>query len=86
MNTVELLEDAIALAVRSGYRVRHEWLGGRAAGDCEIKGSKWIFLDLALGPADQLELVLDALRRQPATLTLPMPQQLWDLLQVRKSA
>jgi len=86
MNTVELLDEALALAARFGYRVRQEWLGGRRGGDCEINGGKWIFLDPSLGPADRLELVLDALRRQPGVLTLQMPPALWELLQTRKSA
>ena len=82
----ELLEEAIALARQAGYRVRQDWLGGSGGGDCEIKGQKWIFLDLAVGPLDQLELVLDTLRREPNVVSLPMPYQLRDLLAVRKSA
>jgi len=86
MHTVELLEEAIALAERMGYRVRQEWLGGSGGGDCEIKGQKWIFLDLAVGPLEQLELVLDTLRRQPEVVSLPVPYPLRELLAVRKSA
>ena len=86
MHTVELLEEAIALAQRMGYQIRQEWLGGNGGGACEIKGRKSIFLDLALGPADQLDQVLNALRREPESLTLPMPYPLRDLLQPRKSA
>ena len=67
MHTVELLEEAIALAERVGFQVRQEWLGGSGGGDCEIKGQKWIFLDLAVGPLDQLELVLETLRREQRT-------------------
>lgn len=86
MHTVELLEEAIALAKRIGYQVRAEWLGGSGGGDCEIKGRKWIFLDLAVGPLEQLEQVLETLRREPQALVLPMPYQLRELLAVRKSA
>ena len=86
MHTVELLQEAIALAQRVGYQMRQEWLGGSGGGGCEIKGKKWIFLDLALGPADQLEQVLETLRREPSLLALPMPYQLRDLLATRKSA
>ena len=86
MHTVELLQETIALAARLGYQVRQEWLGGNAGGDCEINGRKWIFLDVTLGPTDQLALVLDALRRQPGVLALPMSPALRELLQVRRSA
>jgi hypothetical protein len=86
MHTVELLEEAIAVARRLGYQIRQEWLGGNGGGACEIKGRKSIFLDLALGPADQLDLVLSALRLEPDALELPMPYPLRDLLQPRKSA
>ena len=83
MHTVELLEEAIALAERVGHQIRQEWLDGSGGGACEIKGNKWIFLDLALGPLDQLEVVLEALRCDPAVFSLPMPHQLRDLLVVR---
>jgi hypothetical protein len=86
MHTVKLLEEAIGLAERIGYQVRTEWLGGSGGGGCEFNGCKWIFLDLALGPLDQFEQVLDALRREPEALSQPMPHQLRELLRVRKSA
>ena len=88
MHTVELLQEGLHTAERLGYRIRHEWLGGSGGGACEIKGRKWLFVDLALGPLDQLEQVLDALRRDRAALTLPMAEALRQALQplVRKSA
>ena len=86
MHTVELLQEALTLAERLGYNVRQEWLGGQSGGGCEIKGRKWLFLDLALGPMDQLDLVLETLRREPAVEPLPMSHQIRDLLHVRKSA
>jgi hypothetical protein len=86
MHTVDLLEEAVGLAERLGYRIRNEWMGGAGGGGCEIRGHRWIFLDLALGPAEQLEQVLATLRREPAVGTLPMPQPLRDCLVLRKSA
>jgi len=86
MHTVELLEQAIDLASRLGYHVRHEWLGGTGGGGCELRGRKTLFLDLALGPADQLDLAIEALRHEPDAVSLPMPAELRDLLAVRKSA
>ena len=86
MHTVDLLEEAVGLAERLGYRIRNEWMGGAGGGGCEIRGHRWILLDLALGPAEQLEQVLATLRREPAVATLPMPQPLRDCLLLRKSA
>ena len=92
MHTVELLRQAIDLAERLGYQVRQEWLGGCGGGGCELKGRKVLFLDLALPPVDQLDQILDTFRHDtnivggPHAGTLPMPYQLRELLEVRKSA
>jgi hypothetical protein len=86
MHTVDLLEQALDLIRRSGYVVRPEWLGGDGGGPCELKGKKLFFLDLGLGPLDQLDEVLDALRREPAARGLTMPNELRDMLQLRKIA
>jgi hypothetical protein len=86
MHTVELLEQALDLAVRLGYAVRQEWLAGVGGGGCELKGRKLFFLDLDLGPDEQLEQVLDTLRHEPEAVRLPMPHELRELLSVRKIA
>ncbi len=86
MHTVELLDHALDLAARLGYQVRQEWLGGVGGGGCEVLGRKIIFLDLALGPMDQLDQVLETLRREVDAAVLPMPDQLRKLLVMRKSA
>ena len=86
MHTAEMLEQAIDLARRLGYSIREEWLGGQTGGGCEIGGRKVLFLDVALGVADQLDQVVDTLRNEPAAQSLPMPHQLRELLRVRKSA
>lgn len=86
MHTVELLEAALAAAEKAGYRVREEWLGGSGGGGCEIRGQKWLFLDLALGPSDQLEQVLETLARERASSTADVPDALKMLLQRRRAA
>ncbi|HVU90128.1 MAG TPA: hypothetical protein VHD36_22545 [Pirellulales bacterium] len=63
MHTVELLERALRAAEGLGYRVRQDWLDGPGAG-CEIKGEKWLFLDLASSPLDQLDVVAGVLSRE----------------------
>jgi len=86
MHTVELLEGALDLAGRLGYKIRQEWLGGSGGGGCELAGRKILFLDLALNPTEQLDQVLDALRHEPQACALPMPHQLRELLKVRRTA
>jgi hypothetical protein len=80
MHTVEMLEQALDLATRLGYSVRQECLAGSGGGGCELKGRKLFFLDLDLGPDEQFEQLLAALRREPDAARLPMPHELHELL------
>lgn len=86
MHTVELLDQALAAALKCGYRLRQDWLGGSDGGGCEIKGQKWIFLDLSLSPSEQLDVVVGALEGDPALYTLALSSELGQLLGIRKSA
>jgi hypothetical protein len=86
MHTIEILEQALDLATRLDYTVRQEWLAGGGGGGCELKGRKLLFLDLDLGPSEQLEQALEVLRREPRAVELPMPHELGELLKTRKSA
>ncbi len=86
MHTVELLDRALAVAESLGYGIRHEWLGGRSGGRCEIAGKRWLFVDLALNPIEQLDQVIEALRQDPAIFTVAIPVELRDCLGLRKSA
>jgi hypothetical protein len=86
MHTVEGLGHCLDLARQLGYEIRQDWLGGNLGGGCILRGRKILFLDLALGPAEQLDQVVDALRHEPEALQFPMPQAVRDLLVVRKSA
>lgn len=61
MHSVERLERLLAEAARQGFVIRHEWLGGRGGGACEIAGRKHLFIDLALTTAEQLHQVAAAL-------------------------
>jgi hypothetical protein len=85
MHTVDLLEHAIEAARHVGYKVRQEWFG-TSGGACEIKGQKWLFLDLSLNPAEQLRLVCDALCSEPSLPRLTLHPELERLLHVRKIA
>ena len=86
MHTVDLLERALALAARLGYRVRQEWLGGNGGGACEIRGQKWLFIDLAVGPEEHLAVVLEALRFDPQALSEVPDPVITQALGLRKSA
>jgi hypothetical protein len=85
MHTVEILDQAVELVAHLGYTVRQEWLAG-GGGCCELKGRKLLFLDLDLGPEERLDQVLAALQREPDATRLPMPQELRELLKLRKIA
>jgi hypothetical protein len=86
MHTVEILEQALDLAVRLGYTVRQECFAGSGGGACQLKGRKILFVDLDLGPAEQLDQVATALQHEPITATLPISRELGELLKVRKIA
>jgi len=86
MHTVELMHHAVDLAERAGYAIREEWLGGSGGGGCEVRGQKLMFLDLALGPAEQLDAFVETLRHDAEAQQLPMPHPLRELLTVRRSA
>ena len=86
MHTVVLLAHALNLAERLGYVIRQDWLEGGGGGGCELRGRKFLFIDLATSPADQFEMVLGVLRSEPHAAELSMPQELRDILRLRKSA
>ncbi len=86
MHSVVLLEQALALAERQGFVVRQDWFGGTAGGACELQGRRWLLVDLALPPREQLEQVLEALSEalQPQDVA-PFPE-LQKVLKLRKAA
>ena len=75
MHTVVLLAHALNLAEQMGYAVRQEWIDGNGGGGCELLGRKLLFIDLALPPGEQLEIVLGVLRRAPGVAEKPMPHR-----------
>jgi hypothetical protein len=86
MHTVEMLEKAIGVAQTLGYGVRHEWLGGTGGGACEFGGRKWMFVDLALSVAEQLDQVAEGLRADPAIHLMPLPSDLRRLIDSSRAA
>jgi hypothetical protein len=86
MHTIELLDQALWVADRLGYKIRQEWLGGSGGGACEFAGQKWIFVDLALNAVEQLEQVAEALQADPAIYAVDLSPPMNELLGIRKSA
>jgi hypothetical protein len=86
MHTVEVLEQAVDLAVRLGYTVRQDSFAGSGGGACELKGRKFLFLDLDLGPDERLEQTIAALQHEPKVQGFPVSQELGELLKLRKTA
>jgi hypothetical protein len=86
MHTVELLEAALETARSLGYEVRYEWLGGSGGGDCEVKGRKLLFVDVAILPAEQLDQTLEALGRMTGFASLPIRPDLRVLLEGRRKS
>lgn len=86
MHTVELLEEALELAERMGFKVRQEWLDGRGSGACELKGRRWIFLDLAEPAREQLAAVAECLRSLGPGATASMSPPLRSAVGLRRAA
>ena len=84
MHTVELLEESVRVAASLGFLVRQEWLSG-GGGACEIKGKRWLFIDLSLSPLEQLDQVLSAIRSVPSD-QLSMSPELRRMLKPRMAA
>lgn len=86
MHTVELLEQAIALAEQLGFQVRQDWFGGTTGGACELRGRRWLFIDMALSPTEQLDQVLEALAMYSDLDKSSAAPQLQKMLNLRKAA
>lgn len=86
MHKAQLLQEAVRLAQRLGYEIRQDWLGGGSGGACEIRGHKLMFIDLAVDIEDQLEQVVDGLRRDAGIYVVPLSSAMQELLGVRKAA
>ncbi len=62
VHTVDLLEEALAVAQQLGFEVRREWLNGKKSGVCRIGKRYLLFIDLSLTASEQLDQVLEPLR------------------------
>ena len=85
MHSVELLQEAIALAQQLGYRVRQEWVG-TGGGICQFRGERWLFIDLSQTVLEQLESVRQALASSPRWKQCSTSPQMRRLLESRSAA
>ena len=86
MHTVELLNEALQTARQLGYDVRHDWLGGNGGGHCLVRGRKWVLLDMAQTPDEQLAVVTDALRGDDSATSIKISRELRERLKIRGAA
>ena len=86
MHTVDLLQEALETARHCGYEVRQDWLGGDGGGHCLVRGRKWLLLDLAQSPQEQLDVVAVALRGERGVARVDMSPELAERLDVRRAA
>jgi len=62
MHTVDLLDEALALAERNGFSVRRQWLAEGLGGMCRIGEQRVLFVNLAASTDEQLGHAVVALR------------------------
>jgi hypothetical protein len=86
MHTVELLIEAVEAAQRLGYEVRQDWLNGNGGGHCLVRGRKWLLLDLAQSPDEQLAVLADALRGESGAARVVKSKELARRLNLRSVA
>ena len=86
MHSVELFDEALGLAKRLGYQIRQEFLGGNGGGGCQIRGQKWMFVDLGQSGDDQLDRLIEALGAEPNVVDQPLSPNLRRLLERRSAA
>jgi hypothetical protein len=86
MHTVELLREALESARRLGYEVRQDWLGGNGGGHCLVRGRKWLLLDVAQSPAEQLDVVAEALRSEGDAGRVIQSRELSERLRIATAA
>lgn len=86
MNHVHHLDEWLSIAQRLGYQIRYDYFGGTGGGVCQFNGKKWLFIDLALSPQDQLELVANALGNDALLDTIPLTDEMRQLIRGLKAA
>jgi len=86
IHSVDLLNLALDSARKLGYQVRDDVLGGFPGGACQLKGTKWLFLNSSLPARDRLQLVLEALAADPNCAMANLPPAVLAAIQVTRMA
>lgn len=76
MSTIQQFDHLVEIAEQLGYRIRYDYFGGTGGGVCEFSGNKWLFLDLALTSAEQLELLQKTLANEPLLATINIAEEI----------
>lgn len=84
MHLVDAMDKVLRLAKQAGYRIRQEWLGGSGGGGCEIRGQKFLFLDISLAPAEQFEQAVETLKNDANLTENVIPVDLRPLFAVSR--
>lgn len=86
MSTIEQIEQLTDIAQQLGYRIRYDYFGGTGGGVCEFSGNKWLFMDLALTSAEQLDQLQSALANEPLLATVSLNDQIKRELDLKRVA
>ena len=86
MSTIEQIEQLVEIAQQLGYRIRYDYFGGTGGGVCEFSGNKWLFMDLALTSAEQLDQLQAALANEPLLDTVSLNDQIKRELDLKRVA
>ena len=65
LNSVETLEQWLAIAQHLGYEIRYDNLGESQGGICQIGKRKLLLLDPTLNSIDNLDIVRSSIRHDP---------------------
>lgn len=61
LGTLDQLESWLETARNLGFQIRYDHFGGSGGGVCEFGGQKWLFMDVAISPIEQLEMLEQAI-------------------------
>ena len=86
MNHVHQLDEWIEVAQKLGYHIRYDYFGGTGGGVCQYGGKKWLFIDLALPPQEQLDLISTTLNADPLLDTVKISSRLREEISHRRVA
>lgn len=82
MTSSQLLSEALQLAERQGFHLRHDHLGGAGSGFYQLRETWWLVIDLAQPVDEQLRQVAEAIKSRPIPPEATISPELAQLLEV----